>query len=179
MPDSLVVFVETEFNCIIPSNFTLFFSLSLSSVSVANILRTFCPDEWNYALLTLYSFTNLGLGASFGVSEFVCLYIKLYALMALLLVAIIPMKVCEIRLVRLEKILGPGSASQVWLLANDGDGEEEAENGDDFELGHYWYIVNKKTSVVSENWHFFWSVVGLNLSIRLSTVDSNFTRAKR
>ena len=79
----------------------------------ANILRTFCSEEWNYALLTVYSFTTLGLGASFGVSEFVCLYIKLYGLMAALVVAIVPMKLCELRLLRLEKILGPGSASQV------------------------------------------------------------------
>ncbi|KAJ6216373.1 hypothetical protein RDWZM_007530 [Blomia tropicalis] len=80
---------------------------------LTNILRTFCSEEWNYALLTVYSFISLGLSASFGISEFVCLYIKLYGMMAALVIAIIPMKVCELRLLRLEKILGPGSASQV------------------------------------------------------------------
>lgn len=93
--------------------FSYSFSFLFLSFITANILRTFTAEEWNYALLTVYSFTSLGLGASFGVSEFVCLNFKLYFLMVALLFAVVPMKLCELRLLRLEAILGPGSASQV------------------------------------------------------------------
>lgn len=58
--------------------------------------------------------------------------------MVALLFAVVPMKVCELRLLRLEAILGPGSASQVWLLqAEEGDNlEEEEDNFADREGGH-------------------------------------------
>ena len=44
--------------------------------------------------------------------------------------ACIPMQLCELRLMKFEKILGPGSQSQLWLLmANDNDDV----NDDDFD----------------------------------------------
>lgn len=79
----------------------------------ANVLRTFCSDEWKYAFLTLYSLNNLGYAIAFAMSEFICLYIKLFTLILMLIIAIIPMQLCELRLLKFEKILGPGSTSQL------------------------------------------------------------------
>ena len=79
----------------------------------ANVLRTFCPDEWKYSFLTIYSMNNLGLAIAFAISEFICLYIKIYSLIIILIFACIPMQLCELRLMKFEKILGPGSQSQL------------------------------------------------------------------
>lgn len=141
----------------------MFFNQTRVISILANILRTFCPEEWNYALLTLHSFTSLGFGASFGVSEFVCLYVKLYALIACLLVALLPMKICELRMIRMEKILGPGSASHLWLLANE---EEEDEDDNDLENqqgGH----INQAEEIELQRywWHTHSHILGHMLCV--------------
>ncbi|KAH9422338.1 hypothetical protein DERP_003013 [Dermatophagoides pteronyssinus] len=95
---------------------TITYSLAnaiMETLLLTNVLRTFCPDEWKYSFLTIYSMNNLGLAIAFAISEFICLYIKIYSLIIILIFACIPMQLCELRLMKFEKILGPGSQSQL------------------------------------------------------------------
>ncbi|KAH7639997.1 hypothetical protein HUG17_4030 [Dermatophagoides farinae] len=91
---------------------TITYSLAnaiMETLLLTNVLRTFCSDEWKYAFLTLYSLNNLGYAIAFAMSEFICLYIKLFTLILMLIIAIIPMQLCELRLLKFEKILGPAA----------------------------------------------------------------------
>lgn len=79
----------------------------------------------------------LGFGAAFGMSEFICLHIKLWFLILVLIGAFIPMNFCELRIQKFDRILGSGSQSHIWLLANGFDdpesygGDADSYNDDD------------------------------------------------
>ncbi|UXI14822.1 tRNA guanine-N7-methyltransferase [Sarcoptes scabiei] len=85
----------------------------LETLLLSNVLRTLCADEWKHALLSLYSMSFLGFGAAFGMSEFICLHIKLWFLILVLIGAFIPMNFCELRIQKFDRILGSGSQSHI------------------------------------------------------------------
>ena len=72
--------------------------ISQSCVTVAALLVTVYPDSWQAPLAHCYFFRFLGLSLAFGLHAGVCNWLKLYALAATLVLAVVPYAWLEIKL---------------------------------------------------------------------------------